>query len=56
MQSIMGRRGTPQLRPPFPAERGLFGLPTLVSNVETLANISWIVRNGPERVCCPRYG
>jgi len=49
LQSIMGRRGTPQLRPPYPVERGLFDRPTLVNNVETLANVPWIIRNGPER-------
>ncbi len=49
LESIMGRRGIPQLRPPYPIERGLFGRPTLVNNVETLANVPWIVRNGPER-------
>ena len=50
MESIMGRRGTPQLRPPYPVERGLFDRPTLVNNVETFANVPWIVRNGPERL------
>ncbi|MGI9429839.1 MAG: NAD(P)H-dependent oxidoreductase subunit E [Bythopirellula sp.] len=49
LQSIMGRRGTPQLRPPFPVERGLFDRPTLVNNVETFANVPWIMRNGPQR-------
>jgi NADH:ubiquinone oxidoreductase subunit F (NADH-binding)/NADH:ubiquinone oxidoreductase subunit E len=49
LQSIMGRRGTPQFRPPYPVERGLFDRPTLVNNVETLANVPWIIRNGPER-------
>jgi NADH:ubiquinone oxidoreductase subunit F (NADH-binding) len=45
----MGHRGIPQLRPPYPAERGLFGRPTLVNNVETFANVPWILREGPER-------
>jgi len=49
LQSIMGHRGVPQLRPPYPAQRGLFDRPTLVNNVETFANIPWIIRNGPER-------
>ena len=49
LESIMGRRGTPQLRPPYPVEAGLFGRPTLVNNVETLANIPWIIRRGAER-------
>jgi bidirectional [NiFe] hydrogenase diaphorase subunit len=44
--SIEGRRGSPRPRPPFPAEFGLWGYPTLINNVETLANIPPIVRNG----------
>jgi len=46
LQSIMGRRGMPQLRPPYPAERGLWDRPTLISNVETYAVVPWILRNG----------
>lgn len=49
LQSIMGHRGTPQLRPPYPVERGLFDRPTLVNNVETFANVPWILRHGAER-------
>ena len=49
LQSIMGHRGIPQLRPPYPVERGLFDKPTLINNVETFANVPWIIRNGPER-------
>jgi len=48
IQSIEGHRGTPRLRPPYPAERGLRGKPTLVNNVETLALVPWIFRHGPE--------
>jgi bidirectional [NiFe] hydrogenase diaphorase subunit len=48
MGSVEGKRGTPRPRPPFPAERGLWGCPTLINNVETFANIAPIVRNGPE--------
>ncbi|HEY3374936.1 MAG TPA: NuoF family protein [Candidatus Aquicultor sp.] len=44
--SVGGQRGLPQQRPPYPAERGLFGRPTLINNVETLANIPPIIRNG----------
>ena len=44
--SIEGRRGMPALRPPFPAERGLWGCPTLINNVETLALVPWILRHG----------
>jgi bidirectional [NiFe] hydrogenase diaphorase subunit len=46
--SIEGARGQPRPRPPFPAEKGLFGSPTIINNVETLANIAPIVRNGGE--------
>ncbi|MBW1819545.1 MAG: 4Fe-4S binding protein [Deltaproteobacteria bacterium] len=46
--SIEGRRGMPRLRPPFPVEKGLHGLPTTINNVETLATVPWIIRNGPE--------
>jgi bidirectional [NiFe] hydrogenase diaphorase subunit len=44
--SIEGKRGTPTPRPPYPAERGLWGRPTVINNVETFANIAPIVRNG----------
>ena len=44
--SLEGRRGMPRLRPPFPAEKGLNGRPTLVNNVETLALVPWILRHG----------
>ncbi|MFH1223811.1 MAG: NADH-quinone oxidoreductase subunit NuoF [Pseudomonadota bacterium] len=44
--SIEGKRGMPRLRPPFPAEKGLFGVSTVINNVETLANIPWIINNG----------
>lgn len=46
MQSIEGKRGMPTIRPPFPAESGLWGCPTNINNVETWANISWIINNG----------
>jgi NADH:ubiquinone oxidoreductase subunit F (NADH-binding) len=46
LNSIEGRRPEVRLRPPYPSECGLFGKPTLINNVETLANIPWIVRNG----------
>jgi NADH-quinone oxidoreductase subunit F len=44
--SIEGRRGMPRLRPPYPAARGLWGRPTNINNVETYANIPWIITNG----------
>ena len=46
MMSIEGRRGMPNFRPPFPAESGLWGKPTNINNVETLANVPWIILNG----------
>ena len=46
LNSIEGRRPEVRLRPPYPAEDGLFHKPTLINNVETLANIPWIVRHG----------
>lgn len=48
MASIMGGRGTPTPRPPYPAEKGLWGMPTLLNNVETFANVPRILRDGPE--------
>ncbi|OFY11998.1 MAG: NADH dehydrogenase [Bacteroidetes bacterium GWE2_42_24] len=47
INSIEGKRGTPQPKPPHPAVKGLFGKPTVVNNVETLANVPAIVCNGP---------
>jgi bidirectional [NiFe] hydrogenase diaphorase subunit len=46
MMSVEGKRGTPRPRPPFPAESGLFGCPTLINNVETFANITAIINRG----------
>ncbi|NLH14939.1 MAG: 4Fe-4S binding protein, partial [Phycisphaerae bacterium] len=46
LSSIMGRRGMPRLRPPFPAESGLWDKPTLINNVETYAMVPWILRHG----------
>ncbi len=48
MASVEGRRGMPRLRPPFPAQQGLWGRPTLINNVETYACVPWILRNGAE--------
>jgi NADH-quinone oxidoreductase subunit F len=44
--SIEGRRGMPRVRPPFPATKGLWDSPTSINNVETFANVPWIVTNG----------
>ena len=46
IHSIEGKRGMPTIRPPFPAERGLWDKPTNINNVETWANIAWIIQNG----------
>lgn len=46
--SIEGERGMPRPRPPFPANKGLFGKPTLLNNVETYANVCNIINKGPE--------
>ncbi len=46
INSIEGKRGEPRLKPPFPAQVGVFGLPTTVNNVETLSNIPHILKNG----------
>ena len=57
LNSLEGRRGEPRLKPPFPAVEGLYAKPTIVNNVESIANVPWIVENsgaayatiGPER-------
>jgi NADH:ubiquinone oxidoreductase subunit F (NADH-binding) len=46
--ALEGRRGQPEQRPPYPTERGLWGHPTLVHNVATLASLPWIVTNGAD--------
>ncbi len=48
MASIMGRRGQPWPRPPYPAQKGLWGLPTLINNVETFGNIAPIISHGAD--------
>ncbi len=48
IQSIEGNRGYPVMRPPYPAESGLWGKPTLINNVETLSLVSWIIRKGAD--------
>jgi len=49
IRSIEGARGMPRLRPPYPAQQGLWKAPTLINNCETYASVPWIVRNGAER-------
>jgi NADH:ubiquinone oxidoreductase subunit F (NADH-binding) len=48
LKALEGKRGQPEQRPPHPAERGLFGQPTVVQNIATLAAVPWILVNGPE--------
>ncbi|MBN2258595.1 MAG: hypothetical protein JW704_12395 [Anaerolineaceae bacterium] len=48
IESIEGKRGEPRTRPPYPTTNGLWNMPTLVNNVETLANVTAIIRNGAE--------
>ena len=48
MNSIEGKRGNPRIKPPFPAAAGVFGMPTTINNVETLAAVPHILKNGAE--------
>ncbi|MDT8401382.1 MAG: NADH-quinone oxidoreductase subunit NuoF [Bacteroidales bacterium] len=48
LESLEGKRGYPRIKPPFPAEKGLFGFPTLINNVETLATIPTVIEYGAE--------
>ena len=48
LESIEGKRGQPRVKPPYPASHGLFGKPTVINNVETLANITKIILNGAD--------
>ena len=48
LESLEGKRGMPRLKPPYPATNGLYDKPTVINNVETLANVPHIVLNGPE--------
>jgi NADH-quinone oxidoreductase subunit F len=49
IESIEGEKGQPRLKPPFPAQIGVFGAPTLVNNVETIADIPYIIEHGGEK-------
>lgn len=49
MNSIEGKRGYPRVKPPFPAQVGLWGCPTTINNVETITNVPWIIKNGWEK-------
>lgn len=46
LESLEGKRGNPRNKPPFPAVWGLYGCPTVVNNVETIADVPWIIQNG----------
>lgn len=48
LESLEGKRGNPRNKPPFPALWGLYGCPTVVNNVETIADVPWIINNGGE--------
>ena len=48
INTLEGKRGMPQLKPPYPTSAGLFGKPTVINNVETLMNVPLIMQNGPE--------
>src|SRR6478735_8852807 len=48
LKALQGKRGQPEQRPPHPAERGLYDMPTVVHNPQTLAAIPWIIRHGAE--------
>ena len=48
LKALEGKRGQPEQRPPYPTEKGLFGQPTVVNNVQTLAVIPWIIRQGAQ--------
>ena len=48
LESIEGKRGQPRVKPPYPASQGLFGKPTIINNVETLANVTKIILNGAD--------
>ena len=59
LESLEGKRGLPRLKPPFPAIVGLFGCPTIINNVETMACVPHILKNGAEwfaKLGCPRNG
>jgi len=56
LNALEGRRPTVRARPPFPTEHGLFGVPTVVNNVETLAAVPWILHNGGHAYAAMGYG
>tara|TARA_R110000868_G_scaffold119469_2_gene316900 strand:+ start:220251 stop:221639 length:1389 start_codon:yes stop_codon:yes gene_type:complete len=51
LEGLEGKRGWPRIKPPFPAIKGLFGRPTIINNVETLAHLPWIMTEGAKAFC-----
>ncbi|MEL7472320.1 MAG: NADH-quinone oxidoreductase subunit NuoF [Planctomycetota bacterium] len=51
LEALEGKRGWPRIKPPFPALKGLFGKPTIINNVETLAHLPFIIEEGAEAFC-----
>jgi NADH-quinone oxidoreductase subunit F len=51
LESLEGKKGLPRLRPPFPAHSGLYGCPTIINNIETIASVSTILRRGSDWFC-----
>ncbi|HKJ30553.1 MAG TPA: NADH-quinone oxidoreductase subunit NuoF [Balneolales bacterium] len=48
MESLEGKRGYPRIKPPFPAQKGIWGRPTTINNIETLSNVPYIIKNGAD--------
>lgn len=48
LESLEGKRGYPRVKPPFPAQKGLWGRPTTINNIETLANVPLVINNGAD--------
>lgn len=49
IESLEGKKGQPRIKPPFPAVEGIFGCPTIVNNVATIASVPWIIEHGGEK-------
>jgi NADH-quinone oxidoreductase subunit F len=56
LESLEGKRGNPRLKPPFPAVKGLYGYPTVVNNVETIASVCWIINHSGSEYACIGIG
>ena len=58
LESLEGKRGYPRVKPPFPAQKGLWGRPTTINNIETLANVPLVINKGPQffsSIGCPSH-